>query len=323
MGKIKTVINNIMKGFNFREHGVLIGFIALCIIIGFLTPSFFTVRNILNLMRQCSIIGIIAMGMTYVIISGNFDISVGAMCAFSGAVAMKLMVMGVSIPLAIFIAIAGCMCIGAINGISVAKIGIPSLIATMAMITILRGCTLLVTGGYPISNPAPAYTVIAQSYLGFIPTPIIIFFLIIILAQFTLTKTKFGSHVYAVGGNQTASRFSGINVDRIKISVFVINGFAAGLAGIILSSRVAAATIVAGEGYELDAIASVVIGGTSVLGGEGSAVRAVLGVFLLAIIGNSFNLLGIDTKIQYIFRGLIILLAVGFDSYNKKKLQDA
>jgi len=316
-------MKNIFKDFNFREHGVLIGFIVLCLTIGFLTPSFFTVRNMLNLMRQCSIIGVIAMGMTFVIVSGNFDISVGAICAFSGAVTLKLMQMGFPIPLSIVCAILLCMFIGGINGLSVAKIGIPSLIATMAMVTILRGCTLLVTGGYPITNPPKAYAVIAQSYVGIIPTPIIIFLFIIILAQFTLRKTKFGSHVYAIGGNQVASRFSGINVDKIKMSVFIINGFAAGLSGIILSSRVSAATIVAGEGYELDAIASVVIGGTSVSGGEGSAVRTVLGVFLLAIIGNSFNLLGVDTKIQYIIRGLIILLAVGFDSYNKKKLQDA
>ena len=314
---------NILRGFNFREYGVLIGFIVLCTVIGILTPNFLSVRNFLNLMRQCSIIGIISMGMTFVIISGNFDISVGAMCGLSGAVVMKLMTMGTPIVAAVAAAIFVCMCVGMINGISVAKIGIPSLIATMAMVTILKGAILLITGGYPISNPVPAYSVIAQSHIGFIPTPIVIFLFIIVIAQFTLTKTKFGSHVYAVGGNQIASRFSGINVDRQKISVFVINGFAAALAGIILSSRVAAATIVAGDGYDLDAIASVVIGGTSVLGGEGSALRTVLGVFLIAIIGNSFNLLGIDTKFQYIFRGIIILLAVGFDSYNKKKLQDA
>jgi ribose transport system permease protein len=320
---MQGLIKKIIKGFNFREHGVLIGFVVLCIIIGFLTPNFLSLRNMLNLMRQCSIIGIIAMGMTFVIISGNFDISVGAICGLSGAVAMKLMTMNVPMPMAIVIAVTVCTAVGMVNGVSVAKIGIPSLIATMAMVTIIKGSVLLVTGGYPISNPVPAYTIIAQSYLSFIPTPIIIFLFIIAAAQFILTKTKFGSHVYAVGGNQMASRFSGINVDRQKILVFIINGFAAGLAGIILSSRVAAATIVAGEGYELDAIASVVIGGTSVLGGEGSAIRSVLGVFLLAIIGNSFNLLGIDTKFQYIFRGIIILLAVGFDSYNKKKLLDA
>ena len=318
---VKT--KKILKGFNFREHGVLIGFIVLCMVIGILTPNFLSMRNMLNLMRQCSIIGIIAMGMTFVIISGNFDISVGAICGLSGAVALKLITMDMPVALAISCAIIVCMGIGMINGIAVAKIGLPSLIATMAMITILKGTILLVTGGYPISNPNPAYNVIAQSYLGPIPTPIIIFLFVIIIAQFTLTKTKFGSHVFAVGGNQQASRFSGINVDRQKILVFVMNGFAAGLAGIILSSRVATATIVAGDGYELDAIASVVIGGTSVSGGEGSAIKTVLGVFLLAIIGNSFNLLGIDTKFQYIFRGLIILLAVGFDSFNKKKLENA
>jgi ribose transport system permease protein len=175
-------IKNILKDFNFREHGVLIGFIVLCTTIGFLTPDFLSVRNILNLLRQCSIIGIISMGMTFVIISGNFDISVGAMCGLSGAVVMKLMTMGAPIVPAILIALAACMCIGLVNGISVAKIGIPSLIATMAMVTILKGSILIITGGYPISNPVPAYTVIAQSYVGFIPTPILLFLYIIIIA---------------------------------------------------------------------------------------------------------------------------------------------
>ena len=311
------------KRFSLREQGVLLGFVVLCAVIGCLTPAFLSWRNILNLLRQSSMIGIIAMGTTFVIISGNFDISVGAICGLSGAVAMRLMVEQVPMALAIVIALAVCMLVGFISGVSVAKVGVPSLIATMAMVTIIKGSVLIITGGYPISNPVPAFTVIGQSNVGPIPTPVILFVFVIILAQFVLTKTRFGSHVYAVGGNQEASRLSGIHVDRKKIAVFVINGLAAGFAGIILCSRVATATLQAGEGYDLDAIASVVIGGTSVAGGEGSALRTVLGVLLMSIISNSFNLLGIDTKYQYIFKGLIILLAVGFDSYSKKKLLNA
>ncbi len=311
------------KRFSLREQGVLLGFVVLCVVIGCLTPAFLSWRNILNLLRQSSMIGIIAMGTTFVIISGNFDISVGAICGLSGAVAMRLMVENVPMALAIVIALAVCMLVGFISGVSVAKVGVPSLIATMAMVTIIKGSVLIITGGYPISNPVPAFTVIGQSNIGPIPTPVILFVFVIILAQFVLTKTRFGSHVYAVGGNQEASRLSGIHVDRKKIAVFVINGLAAGFAGIILCSRVATATLQAGEGYDLDAIASVVIGGTSVAGGEGSALRTVLGVLLMSIISNSFNLLGIDTKYQYIFKGLIILLAVGFDSYSKKKLLNA
>ena len=312
-------MKTIIKKFKFRDYGVLIFFILLCAVITFFAPNFLSVRNILNILRQWSMVGIIAMGMTFVIISGNFDISVGAICALSGAIVMKLMTLHVPMVWAIFAAVGICVFVGVVNGFSVAKVGVPSLIATLAMVTMLRGVILLITDGYPIRNVVPEFKEIAASHIGPIPTPVIILFVVIIAAQFLLMKTRYGSHVFAVGGNSEASRLSGINVDKIKILVFAINGFVAGIAGIILSSRVELASPVAAEGYELDAIASVVIGGTSVAGGEGSAVKTMLGVLLMAVIGNAFNLIGIDMKIQYIFKGAVILLAVGFDSYSKKR----
>jgi ribose transport system permease protein len=265
------------------------------------------------------------MGMTFVIISGNFDISVGAICAFSGAIALQLMENGFSMASAILCAVVVCTGVGFINGFSVAKLGMPSLIATMAMMTILQGAMRIVTGGYPVYTDSEAYRAIAGITFGpgdlRIGIPIVYFAAAIIIAQFVLRKTRYGSSIYSIGGNEEASRLSGIGVDRRKISVFVINGFAAGVAGIILSSRVATATMTAGDGYELDAIAAVVIGGTSVAGGEGSAVRTVIGVLLMAIIGNILTMMGVTTFWQRVVKGLIIWLAVGFDSYNKKRLQ--
>lgn len=309
-----------LSRFSFKEYGVIIGFIVLCIAISIITPTFLTQKNILNLLRQSSIIGIISAGMTFVIISGNFDISVGAVAAFSGAISMKLLSMGYSITIAIIASLFVGGVIGLINGFFVAKINIPSLIATMGMVTIVRGLILLFTGGYPISQDIPEFSKIGNGYFLRIPIPVIIFFITVVIAHVVLTKTRFGRYVYSVGGNSEASRLNGINVDYYKTQVFIINGVLAALAGIVLASRLGTATPVAGEGYDMDAIASVVIGGTSVAGGEGSVLKTVIGVLLMSVINNSFNLLGVNIYFQYIFKGLIILSAVGFDAYSKKRL---
>ncbi len=309
-----------LKKINFRDYGVTIGFVVLCILISIASPAFLSKRNILNLLRQSSIIGIISAGMTFVIISGNFDISVGAVAALSGAITMKLATLGVPLVLSMVIAIAVCSGIGFINGIFVSKVGVPSLIATMAMVTIVRGLLLMLTGGYPITENFPLLDFLGNEYLLGIPVPVILFFIVVVIAHIVLTKTKFGRHVFSVGGNQEASKLNGINVDGYKIKVFIINAILAGIAGIVLTGRLGTATAIAGEGYDMDAISSVVIGGTSVAGGSGSVIRTVIGVLLMSVINNSFNLLSVNIYFQYIFKGLIILIAVGADSYSKKKI---
>ncbi|MEN1827298.1 ABC transporter permease, partial [Clostridioides difficile] len=190
----------------------------------------------------------------------------------------------------------------------------------MAMVTIVRGLLLMLTGGYPITENIPILDYIGNGYLFNIPIPVVIFFIVVLVSFIVLNKTKFGRYVYSVGGNQEASKLNGINVDSHKVKVFIINAVLAGIAGIVLTGRLGTATAIAGEGYDMDAIASVVIGGTSVAGGSGSVLKTVIGVLLMSVINNSFNLLGIDVYFQYIFKGLIILAAVGFDSYSKKKL---
>lgn len=312
----------VLKKMNFREYGVVIGFILLCVVISFATPAFATQKNILNLLRQSSIIGIIATGMTFVIISGSFDISVGAVAALSGAVTMKLITMGNGVPVAIAVLAAlgiGAV-VGLINGIAVAKINVPSLIATMAMVSVVKGSMLMFTGGYPITRTIPVLDTIGNGYVAGIPNPVIIFAAAVAIAFIILTKTRFGRYVYSVGGNEEASKLNGINVDSYKIKVFVINAVLAALAGIVLVGRMGTASPAAGDGYDMDAIASVVIGGTSVAGGSGSVLKTVIGVLLMSVINNSFNLLGVDMYFQYIFKGLIILIAVGADSFSKKRL---
>lgn len=305
---------------NFRDYGVLIGFVVLCIAISMATPAFLSKQNVLNLLRQSSIIGIISAGMTFVIISGNFDISVGAVAALSGVIVMRLATTGTNLFLAIIAAIVVCAIIGLVNGITVAKINVPSLIATMAMVTIVRGILLMITGGYPITQTIPMLDSLGNGYFLGIPMPVIVFILVVIVSYIVLTQTKFGRHIYSIGGNQDASKLNGINVDSQKIKVFIINAVLAAIAGLVLTGRLGTASPVAGDSYDMDAIASVVIGGTSVSGGSGSVLKTIIGVLLMSVINNSFNLLGIDIFFQYIFKGLIILVAVGFDSYSKKKL---
>ncbi|WP_434794763.1 Ribose import permease protein RbsC [Terrisporobacter petrolearius] len=305
---------------NFRDYGVLIGFVVLCIAISMATPAFLSKQNVLNLLRQSSIIGIISAGMTFVIISGNFDISVGAVAALSGVIVMRLATTGTNLFLAIIAAIVVCAIIGLVNGIMVAKVNVPSLIATMAMVTIVRGILLMITGGYPITQTIPMLDSLGNGYFLGIPMPVIVFILVVIVSYIILTQTKFGRHVYSIGGNQDASKLNGINVDSQKIKVFIINAVLAAIAGLVLTGRLGTASPVAGDSYDMDAIASVVIGGTSVSGGSGSVLKTIIGVLLMSVINNSFNLLGIDIFFQYIFKGLIILVAVGFDSYSKKKL---
>lgn len=309
-----------MDKINLREYGVVLGFIALCIIITIAAPAFASHKNILNLLRQSSIIGIISAGMTFVIISGNFDISVGAVAALSGAVTMKLAASGYNIYLAILAALIVCGAVGLINGFIVAKVGIPSLITTMAMVSIVKGSMLMLTGGYPITETYAFLDKLGNGYLLGIPIPVILFIVTVIIAHIVLTQTRFGRYVYSVGGNAEASKLNGINVDAYKIKVFMINAVLAGLAGVVLVGRMGTASPAAGDGYDMDAIASVVIGGTSVLGGSGSVLKTVIGVLMMSVINNSFNLLGVDMYFQYIFKGLIILIAVGIDSYSKKRL---
>ena len=311
-------LNNTFLSIKLNEYGVVIGFLILCIIISCFEPNFVSNKNILNLLRQSSIIGIIAVGMTCVIISGNFDISVGAIASISGAVAMKLLTIGVPLPLVILVCLFLGAMIGTINGTAVAVFGIPSLIATMGITTILTGMVLLITQGYPISGVFQGFDFIGNGYLFGIPFPIILFFSTVLLVFFILKYTKFGRYIFAVGGNEESSRLSGINPELIKIKVFMLNGLLSSTAGLVLASRLSTATPIAGIGYDMDAIASVVIGGTSILGGEGGVIKTVIGVLFMSVINNSFNLLGIDVYFQYIVKGLIIVIAVGADSYNKK-----
>ena len=308
-----------IKKINLRNYGVIIGFLVLCAIISFATPAFLTTRNILNLLRQSAVVGVLSAGMTLIIISGNFDISVGYICGCAGAIAAVLLNKGFSFVTMFIVVILFGALVGTVSGLAVAKLAIPSMIATLGMGQVINGALLLITGGYPISIQNDAMTYIGkESFLG-IPVPIYLFVIAIILVNIVLRRTVLGRHIYSVGGNDETSRLSGIRVDFVKIITFVMSSILAAISGIILTARVGTATATAGSGYELDAIAAVVIGGTCVSGGEGNAWKTIIGVLFMSVISNSFNLLEVHVYFQYVLKGLIILVAVGFDSYNRKR----
>jgi len=279
----------------------------------FLSDHFLTLPNILNVIRQVSIMGIMAVGMTFVILSQGIDLSVGSLLAFTGAVAAGLLSGGQSIFLAVLVGLAAGAALGFFNGFMIAKANLPDFIVTLAMMSIARGLALVYTGGRPISGFDPGFRFIGGGRLGLIPIPVIIFLVIIVLGYIVLTRTTFGRYVYAVGGNREAARLAGINTDRIKMAVYTLSGLLAGVSGVILTARLNSAQPTAGRAYELDVIAMVVLGGTSLMGGKGTVQGTLIGALIIGVLNNSLNLLGVASFYQEVAKGIVILLAVLLD----------
>ncbi|MDI9375214.1 MAG: ABC transporter permease [Thermotogota bacterium] len=300
------------------KYKILIAFLVLIIVISFMTPNFLSWRNIINVFRQSSIIGIMAIGATFVIIGGGFDISVGSLLALTAAMVVGLQSYMHWFPAMLVVLLVGAA-FGVANGFLTAKIHIPPIIATLGTMTIIRGIVYMYTGGYPLYVDSEGFAFIGNGYVGPVPFPIILLLALVALGQFILVRTKFGRYSCAIGGNKEAARLSGVKVDFYIIMTFVMGGVMAAMSGIVYASRLLSVTPLAGQGYELDAIASAVIGGTSVSGGEGSVLRTLIGALLLTMITNAFNLIGIDLYVQYVFKGLVILAAVGFDSFYKAR----
>jgi len=300
------------------KYKILIAFLVLIIVISFMTPNFLSWRNIINVFRQSSIIGIMAIGATFVIIGGGFDISVGSLLALTAAMVVGLQSYMHWFPAMLVVLLVGAA-FGVANGFLTAKIHIPPIIATLGTMTIIRGIVYMYTGGYPLYVDSEGFAFIGNGYVGPVPFPIILLLALVALGQFILVRTKFGRYSCAIGGNKEAARLSGVKVDFYIIMTFVMGGVMAAMSGVVYASRLLSVTPLAGQGYELDAIASAVIGGTSVSGGEGSVLRTLIGALLLTMITNAFNLIGIDLYVQYVFKGLVILAAVGFDSFYKAR----
>lgn len=307
----------------------LIALFVLCLALSLLTDKFLTVDNAWNVMRQISVNICIATGMTLVILTAGIDLSVGSVLALCGAITAGLLKDGLQFPSGnLFIGftllgaiLAGLLAgtvLGWLNGWSITRFNVPPFVATLAMLTIARGLTFLWTKGFPISNLGPEFDFIGTQWLLGIPVPVWISGIIVLITVLLTRKTRLGRYIYAIGGNENAARLSGINTNRVKRTVYAIAGALAAIGGIILTSRLDSAQPNAGASYELDAIAAVVIGGTSLSGGKGSILGTVLGAVIIGVLNNGLVLLDVSPFWQQVVKGLVILLAVIIDKGNSK-----
>lgn len=292
-----------------------IGLILLIIVVSILNPSFLDLSNLLNLLRQISINGLIAFGMTFIILTGGIDLSVGSILALSSAFIALMITSGVDPIIALIIGVLIGFVLGAVNGLLVTKGNMAPFIATLATMTIFRGLTLVITDGNPITNLGDSYLfqLFGKGYFIGIPVPAVTMIIVFVILLIILQKTTFGRHTYAIGGNEVAAKISGIKVNKIKILIYGISGLMSALAGGILTSRLNSAQPTAGTSYELDAIAAVVLGGTSLTGGKGRIVGTLIGVLIIGVLNNGLNLLGVSSFYQQVVKGVVILIAVLID----------
>ena len=296
----------------------LVGFVLVFIIMVAVTDNFLTYSNLSNIGRQVSINAIIAVGMTFAILTGGIDLAVGSVMALSGTIMAGLMAGGIPMSAAILVGLALGLVLGGINGALIAYAKMPPFIVTLAMMTIARGLALIYTGGYPIAGLDQAFAFFGRGDVFGIETPIIITIIIYVIAYIVLNHTPFGRHVYATGGNYEASRLSGIKVNRILFLIYAISGLTSALAGVIITSRLMSGQPNAGVAFEMDAIAAVVLGGAAMSGGKGTIIGTLVGALLLGVLNNGLNLIGINPYVQNVIKGIIILIAV-YVSTEKKK----
>ncbi|XRN90720.1 ABC transporter permease [Marinomonas gallaica] len=288
----------------------LLGFIVIFIAMAFVNDNFLTTNNLSNVARQVSINAIIAVGMTCAILTGGIDLSVGAVMALSGTVAAGLMMMGLPPELAILECLIVGGLFGAGNGAFVAYAKMPPIIVTLATMGIARGLALIYTGGYPISGLPKDFSFLGRGEFMGIQSPIIVMIIVYIIAFVILNKTPIGRYIYAIGGNEEATRLSGVRVKRYKMLVYTLSGVTAAIAGIVLTSRLMSGQPNMGVGFELDAIAAVVLGGTAIAGGRGAIIGTLIGAMMLGVLNNGLNLMGVSPYVQNVIKGGIILLAI-------------
>lgn len=307
-----VVQNNNLKN-TLSKLRSIIGLLILSGLLSVLSPRFLTNSNLFNVLRQTSLNAIIAVGMTFVILTGGIDLSVGSILAFSSAVAANLAHNGASAMVAILVGLAIGTILGLLNGLIITQGNIPPFIATLAMMTMARGATLVYSGGQPITGLGDGFYFIGNGYIGQIPLPVVITITALIVGHYILSQTRTGRYIYAVGSNENAAKLTGINTKLVKTLVYAISGFTAALSGIIIISRLNSAPPTAGSGAELDAIAAVVLGGTSLSGGEGHIAGTFIGALIIGVLNNGLNLLNVSSYYQQFAKGVVILIAVLLD----------
>jgi ribose/xylose/arabinose/galactoside ABC-type transport system permease subunit len=314
----------------------LIFLLLLMLVFSIMEPRFLSSVNLFNVMRQVSITGLLAIGMTFVILTAGIDLSIGSLLAFAGLVAAAVAkggmqdrftvgdeTIGYGWQLAALAAVAVGLLGGLLQGVAITRLKVPAFVVTLGGMSVFRGAALLFAAGGPISGFQPDFTWWGQGRIFSVPVPVIIFLAFAVIAHIVLSYTRYGRQVYAVGGNPEAARLAGVNVNWVICSVYIIMGFFAGLGAFVLSARLNSAEAVAGTGYELTVIASVVIGGTSLFGGVGTIFGTVIGTLLIGVLLNGLVLMNVNSYIQQIIIGVIIVLAVAFDTFAKSRRKRA
>ncbi|MEI6388511.1 MAG: ABC transporter permease [Spirochaetota bacterium] len=310
---------NTKNSIDMKEFALFFFFLLLCVFFSVFASGFLRPTNLLNVARQVSIIGIVSVGMTIVILTGGIDLSVGAIVGVAATGAAFLMI-NLKLPIALS-AVIGILlggAIGLLNGIMVAKFNIPPLITTLATMTSFRGVSYIITKGIPIYGFEDSFAILGQGYVGPIPIPVIIMLAVFLFGSLMLGRTRFGRHVYGLGGNEEAARLAGLDIGKIKLMVFAISGLLAGFAGIVLLSRLMTGAPTLGTGFEMDVITAVVLGGVSIAGGEGKLRGVIIGVLIMGVLSNGMIIMSLDENYQWLVRGFVLALAVGFDRNSKR-----
>ena len=315
-------VGNAVKIYFKENLGIIVAFLVLCVFLSVFpktSGSFFTRQNIFNVLRQISTNLFLACGMTMVIILGGIELSVGSIIALSGCISAGCVSRyNLPLPIALLMGLLVGLLVGMFNGAVISKTTIPAFIVTLATMNIAKGLAYVYTGGSPVRVVTKEWQFLGAGYVGIFPTPVVILVIVLIITAIIMNKTKMGRHMYAVGGNQQAAEFSGIKVEKVKFFVHAFSGLMAGLAGIVLASRMYSGQPTAGDGAEMDAIAAVVVGGTSMAGGSGKIGGTIIGGLIIGVLNNGLNLLNVNSFWQYVVKGVVILLAVFLDYFRNK-----
>jgi ribose transport system permease protein len=302
----------------FKKYGIFLALIIITLYFTIVSDVFLTSSNLFNIARQVSFLGIAAVGMTFTLLLGGIDLSIGSIISLVNIVCSMLMVKyGISPVAAIIISLIISTFLGFLNGLAIAKIGIPPLIVTLCTMTIWEGVAYILSKGLPIFGFPTSFSVIGQGYVGVVPVPVIIMIVVLIIGSIILNKTYFGRYFYAVGGNEDAAFLSGISVTKVKCLAYTLSGFFAGVAGIVILSRTNSGQALAGKGFEFSVLTAIALGGVSVNGGVGKVFNIVAGVFIIGVLTNGLVIINVSQYVQLVIKGLVLFTAVAFDMLQK------